>query len=252
MRWGYNGWHDWCAPRVEGVPQSTLAETLHFSYKDLDSLEKVLLGHPDEVACVVMMSYEHEAPEPGFLSEVGELAHAHGALFILDEMRSGFRISLGGAQEYFGVQADLSTFSKAMANGYAVSAVVGRADVLELKLGDSLRRKIDAGIARTRFGVVVLSHAFFAKNWSGYELDGLVVREMNGGKQIILPLWHNISKDEIIAQSPSLADKVALQTATSTVDEIAEQIAAVVAEAEDDNSRRRSENGLTGRPTRSS
>jgi hypothetical protein len=87
-------------------------------------------------------------------------------------------------------------------------------------------------IARTRFGVVVLSHAFFAKNWSGYELDGLVVREMSGGKQIILPLWHNISKDEIIAQSPTLADKVALQTATSTVAEIAEQIAAVVAEAE--------------------
>jgi hypothetical protein len=105
-------------------------------------------------------------------------------------------------------------------------------DEFELKLGDSLRRKIDAGIARTRFGVVVLSHAFFAKNWSGYELDGLVVREMSGGKQIILPLWHNISKDEIIAQSPTLADKVALQTATSTVAEIAEQIAAVVAEAE--------------------
>jgi hypothetical protein len=106
-------------------------------------------------------------------------------------------------------------------------------DEFELRIGDSLRRKIDAGIARTRFGVVVLSHAFFAKNWSQYELDGLVVREMSGGKQIILPLWHNISKDEIIAQSPSLADKVALQTATSTIDEIAEQIAAVVSEAED-------------------
>jgi hypothetical protein len=79
----------------------------------------------------------------------------------------------------------------------------------------------------------VLSHAFFAKNWSQYEPDGLVVREMSGGKQIIPPLWHNISKDEIIARSPSLADKVALQTATSTVDEIAEQIAAVVLDAAD-------------------
>jgi glutamate-1-semialdehyde 2,1-aminomutase len=130
VRWGYNGWHDWCAPRVEGVPQSTLAETLSFAYNDLESLERVLSGHPEEVACVIMMSYEHEAPQPGFLSQVGTLAHAHGALFVLDEMRSGFRISLGGAQEHFGVQADLSTFSKAMANGYAVSAVVGRADVL--------------------------------------------------------------------------------------------------------------------------
>lgn len=89
-------------------------------------------------------------------------------------------------------------------------------DEFELMIGDSLRRKIDAGISRTRFGVVVLSQAFFAKNWSQYELDGLVVREMDGGQQIILPLWHNISKNEIIEQSPSLADKVALQTATST------------------------------------
>lgn len=104
-------------------------------------------------------------------------------------------------------------------------------DEFELRIGDSLRRKIDSGIARSRFGVVVLSHPFFAKNWSQYELDGLVVREMSGGKQVILPLWHNISKDEIIAKSPSLADKVALQTATSTIDEIAEQIAAVVLEA---------------------
>jgi hypothetical protein len=104
-------------------------------------------------------------------------------------------------------------------------------DEFELRIGDSLRRKIDAGIARSRFGVVVLSHSFFAKNWSQYELDGLVVREMSDGKQVILPLWHNISKNEIIAKSPSLADKVALQTATATIDEIAEQIAAVVSDA---------------------
>jgi hypothetical protein len=105
-------------------------------------------------------------------------------------------------------------------------------DEFELRIGDSLRRKIDAGIARSRFGVVVLSQPFFAKNWSQYELDGLVVREMSDGRQVILPLWHNISKDEIIAMSPSLADKVALQTATSTIGEIAEQIASVVNEAE--------------------
>jgi uncharacterized protein DUF1883/TIR domain-containing protein len=105
-------------------------------------------------------------------------------------------------------------------------------DEFELRIGDSLRRKIDAGIARSRFGVVVLSHAFFAKGWPQYELDGLVVREMNDQRQIILPLWHNISKDEIIAKSPSLADKVALQTATSTIEEIAEQIAEVVGAAD--------------------
>lgn len=100
-------------------------------------------------------------------------------------------------------------------------------DEFELSIGDSLRRKIDAGLARSRFGVVVLSQAFFAKNWPQYELDGLVTREMTG-EQVILPLWHGISKDEVIAQSPSLADKVALRTADYSVAEIAQQIADVV------------------------
>jgi hypothetical protein len=100
-------------------------------------------------------------------------------------------------------------------------------DEFELKLGDSLRRKIDAGLAQSRFGVVVLSPAFFAKNWPQYELDGLVTREMTG-QQVILPLWHKLSKSEVIAQSPSLADKIARNTADATVEEIADEIAEVV------------------------
>jgi hypothetical protein len=100
-------------------------------------------------------------------------------------------------------------------------------DEFELRIGDSLRRKIDMGLARSRFGVVVLSHAFFAKNWPQYELDGLVTREMTG-EQVILPLWHRITKSEIMAQSPSLADKVARSTSEFTVEEIAQEIADVI------------------------
>jgi len=102
-------------------------------------------------------------------------------------------------------------------------------DEFELRVGDSLRRKIDQGLANSRFGVVVVSRAFFAKNWTQYELDGLVTREMAGaGSQVILPIWHEISKDEIIRRSPSLADKLALRTSDSTIDEIAAEIAGVV------------------------
>lgn len=101
-------------------------------------------------------------------------------------------------------------------------------DEYTLRVGDSLRRKIDHGLATSRFGVVVLSRAFFAKNWPQYELDGLVTREQGRGEQIILPIWHNLSKDELLAQSPSLADKVALRTADLTIAEIAEQIAEAV------------------------
>jgi glutamate-1-semialdehyde 2,1-aminomutase len=130
VRWGYNGWHDWTAPRVEGVPASARAETLTFHYNDTASLRTAFEDHPDQIACVIMMPFELEPPRPGFLQEVRDIAHENGALFILDEMRSGFRMALGGAQQYFDVQADLVTFSKAMSNGYPISAIVGREDVL--------------------------------------------------------------------------------------------------------------------------
>lgn len=104
-------------------------------------------------------------------------------------------------------------------------------DEFELGVGDSLRRKIDHGLANSRFGVVVVSKAFFAKNWAQYELDGLVTREMAGGTQVILPIWHGISKDEIVRVSPSLADKLALRTSDSTIAEIAAEVAGVVKRA---------------------
>ena len=93
-------------------------------------------------------------------------------------------------------------------------------DEFELRIGDSIRRKIDQGLARSRFGVIVISPSFFAKNWPQYELDGLVTREMTG-EQVILPLWHQISKREVIDHSPSLADKVARSTSDFTIEEIA-------------------------------
>lgn len=100
-------------------------------------------------------------------------------------------------------------------------------DEFELRIGDSLRRKIDAGIAGARFGIVVLSKPFFAKGWPAYELDGLVTMSVTG-RQVLLPLWHDISKDEVVSASPSLADKVALRTSDYTIEEIAAEIASVV------------------------
>jgi hypothetical protein len=102
-------------------------------------------------------------------------------------------------------------------------------DEFELRIGSSLRRNIDLGLANSRFGVVVLSQAFFAKGYTNYELDGLVTREVaSGGRQIILPLWHRVTKDDVMSYSPSLADKLALRTADHTVAEIAKQIADVI------------------------
>ena len=100
-------------------------------------------------------------------------------------------------------------------------------DEFELIIGDSLRRKIDLGLARSRFGVVVLSQAFFKKGWTNYELDGLVTRAVTVD-QVLLPIWHNVSKDEVMAYSPSLADKLPRSTATHTIQEIADEIASVI------------------------
>lgn len=100
-------------------------------------------------------------------------------------------------------------------------------DEFELGIGDSLRRKIDKGLVASRFGVVVLSPAFFQKGWPNYELDGLVTREVAGSKQIILPVWHKVSQAEVMSYSPSLADKLARSTSDTPLAQIAAEIAEV-------------------------
>jgi hypothetical protein len=96
-------------------------------------------------------------------------------------------------------------------------------DEFTLRIGDSLRRKIDAGLARSRVGLVVISPFFIKKGWTNYELDGIVTRSVSG-EQILLPIWHDITKQQVMDFSPSLADKVARSTAMHTVDEISQEI----------------------------
>jgi Domain of unknown function (DUF1883)/TIR domain len=100
-------------------------------------------------------------------------------------------------------------------------------DETQMRIGHSLRRKIDDGIRSSRFGVVILSDSFFRKGWTNHELDGLVTRTV-AGEQSLLPIWHNLTSSEVMAYSPSLADKVAMSTKDYSIEEIAGQIAEVV------------------------
>lgn len=100
-------------------------------------------------------------------------------------------------------------------------------DEFTLKVGDSLRRSIDGGLSSSRFGTVILSSSFFSKNWTQYELDGMTAKEMDGRK-MILPIWHKVTKNEVMKFSPTLADKVALNSSIHSIEEIAQQIADVV------------------------
>lgn len=124
---GYHGWHDWhigTSPgRNLGVPESVRALSHPISYNDLESLELMLKSF--DTAAIIMEPMNSEWPAEGYLEGVRALADSYGALLIFDEMITGFRFSIGGAQAYFGVTPDLSTFGKGIANGYPLSAIVG-------------------------------------------------------------------------------------------------------------------------------
>lgn len=104
-------------------------------------------------------------------------------------------------------------------------------DEFELKIGDSLRKSIDKGLVNSKYGIVILSPNFIKKNWTEYELNGMVAREMNGHK-VILPIWHKITKDEVMRYSPTLADKMALNTSTYTIDDIVSQLQSLLEQTE--------------------
>lgn len=130
---GYHGWHDWyvatMAARTAGVPEQVKELVNTFSYNDIDSLTSSL---DDDTAAVIMEPMTFDFPQDDFLHKVREACTANGTVLIFDEMWTGFRWALGGAQEYFGVDADLATFSKAVANGMPVSFLVGKADLMQL------------------------------------------------------------------------------------------------------------------------
>lgn len=132
---GYHGWQDWyvgTTTRNKGVPEAVQRLTVPFEYNNIESLEEIFAQHPGQVAAVIMEPIGLIEPRDGFLHKVKELAHREGALLVFDEIITGFRLSLGGAQEYFGVEPDMAAFGKAMANGFPLAAVVGRRDVMEI------------------------------------------------------------------------------------------------------------------------
>jgi glutamate-1-semialdehyde 2,1-aminomutase len=132
---GYHGWQDWyigSTSRNLGVPKSTRELTHTFTYNYLESLESIFNQWPGQIAAVILEPMNVLKPADGFLEKVKKLAHKNGALLIFDETITGFRFANGGAQEYFGVTPDLATFGKGLANGYPLSAIAGRAEIMQI------------------------------------------------------------------------------------------------------------------------
>ena len=129
---GYHGWHDWyisVTDRSRGIPQYVKDLSFTFNYNDLESLRASL---DEDTAAVILEPVVFEHPAPGFLEGIRQLCSQHGTVLIFDEMWTGFRLAVGGAQEYFGVTADLACFSKAVANGMPISILTGRSDIMQL------------------------------------------------------------------------------------------------------------------------
>ncbi len=138
LRCGYHGWHDWCVENQGGVPQQITELTIEFPYGDLNKLEEYLEKNKDEVAGIIITPVGHPlalpviSPPEGYLQGVRDLADKYNVVLIFDEIRSGFRVAMGGAQERYGVTPDVSVFGKAVANGYPLSACVGKAEFMKV------------------------------------------------------------------------------------------------------------------------
>jgi glutamate-1-semialdehyde aminotransferase len=136
MRCGYHGWHDWCVEMKGGIPEKFYEDVYEFHYNDLDNLEDLMKKYGDQTAAIIMTPFGHplhekmQEPKPGFLEGVRKLADKYGAVLVFDEVRTCFRLRMGGAQELYGVTPDLTVLGKGMANGYAISVVTGKKDVM--------------------------------------------------------------------------------------------------------------------------
>ena len=147
---------DWFIGSTEmpaGIPQSTRDLTVKFHYNDIESIRALFEHYPGRIACLIMEAERTEPPINDFLNETKELCHKYGALFILDEIITGFRWNLGGAQKLYHIQPDLSAFGKAMANGFSISALVGKKEFMEA-----------GGIYHNRERVFLLSLTYGAEN----------------------------------------------------------------------------------------
>lgn len=130
----FHGWHDWYYVSTtlnRGIPPSLKNDLFSFSYNKIESLKRIFERCPHDIAAVIMEPVKLDSPLPGFLEEVKEITQHYGALLIFDEVVTGFRFGLGGAQAYFGVTPDLTTLAKGLANGSPLSAVAGKKDIMD-------------------------------------------------------------------------------------------------------------------------
>jgi glutamate-1-semialdehyde 2,1-aminomutase len=178
-----------------GIPNAIQNLTVKFHYNDLPSLDHLFRQYPGRIACVILEAETALPPAPGFLNGLQDLVRENGAIFILDEMITGFRWHLGGAQSYYGLRPDLSTFGKSMANGFSVSALVGRGDIMER--GGLRHDKERVFLLSTTHGAETPSLAAAIETMGIYEREGVIEHLYRQGERLRRGIEHAIISNHL-------------------------------------------------------
>ncbi|NLT22316.1 MAG: aminotransferase class III-fold pyridoxal phosphate-dependent enzyme [Syntrophorhabdus sp.] len=208
MRSGYHGWHDWCVEMKGGIPEKFYEDVYEFHYNDLEALEDLMKKHGDQTAAIIMTPFGHplhqkmQTPKPGFLEGVRKLADTYGAVLVYDEVRTCFRLRMGGAQELYGVKPDLTVLGKGMANGYAISVVCGKRDVMmaaasKLFISSTFFPNSDGYIAALKVIEIMEREKVLDQIWAKGEgllkrIQGIIDKYPNTGAELtgVAPMFH--------------------------------------------------------------
>lgn len=175
-------WFIGSTPMASGIPQTTRQATVKFRYNDLASVEALFAQYPNQIACLMMEAETTEAPINNFLHAVKRLCHEHGALFILDEIITGFRWHRSGAQHCYDIQPDLSTFAKAMGNGFSVAALAGKRELMEL--GGLYHHKERVFLLSTTYGAETFTLAAALATMRVYQQEPVVEHLHEQGRNL--------------------------------------------------------------------
>lgn len=178
----YDDWFICTTTMDGGIPDNVLPDTLRFRYNDAESLAALFEAHPKRIAAVFLEPERSSVPAPGFLERVQSLCRQHGAVLVFDEMITGFRWHLGGAQKEYGVVPDLSTFGKAVANGFSLSILCGKREIM--RLGSREREQDDVFLLSTTHGAEICSLAAAIGTMAVYRAEPVIEHLHRQGERL--------------------------------------------------------------------
>ncbi len=189
----YDDWFISSTKITKGIPKDTILKTKIFNYNDIESLKTLLKEYSGQIACLIMEASTVEHPKQNFLQEVQELCNENSIVFVLDEMITGFRWHMKGAQYYYGIKPDLCTFGKAMANGFSVACIAGKREIMEIGSIEFIGKE-RTFLLSTTHGAEMSGLGAFIKTMEFMEKNNVVEYLWGYGKKLI-DLINTTAKD---------------------------------------------------------